>query len=474
MTRWAVATLFAGLLMPSSGLSPAAGASAPEAPRHETGTSLKTRTVSRITAVTMEAGRTISVDVHRHWEYFDWLEYEILDRGDSVVVSIVEEGNPDSRWEIVAIPPLVPGPHDDVLTVRVEAIHADSVVLLQCDQTYGIYCTSIKVFFDAVAKNALGRVEFEPLGESTLLQVNNAIISVVERRSFDRNRADSIVVRYSPGEPVLISGPEREAIIATLPKPPAQCHTLDQIPILEGGLLDPSVTPLTRSSCFVQVASSPPLWTFNFPLKTFDARGRYEKLPGIAVQDGDSFLAYPLTQSTAEDLGIYRREFVPRTRAEGIGRFKIQEWIDAFGLHANRLWFGKGFYDGEGYTGVGSLSYFDIDRRSYKTIRLPEIADWSTSSILVEDRWVWMGLVGYGEGADHSGGLLRYDRSTGETRIYPIEDVITHILGHNSVVYVGAKKGRLYVLEKGSITSRYAVEPTLSAGLEIHSLPIEQ
>ncbi len=471
MTGRAVRALFAGILALMISLSPSVAApAAPETAQRETEDSPLTRKVTRIAAARVEGGRTIAVEVHRHWPYPDWLEYDILDRGDSVVVAIVEESNPDSRWEIVAIPPPVLGPRDDVLVVSVEAIYSDSVVLLQCDQMYGLYCTSIKLFFDAEAKKALGRVELEPLGKSTLLQVDNAIYSVIEQREFVRNRTDDIVVRYFPGEPALVSGSERKAAIAALPKPPTQCQTLEQSPILEGGLLDPTVTPLTRPSCFVQAASAPPLWKFDLSLGYYDARGRYEHLAGIAIQDGDSFLAYPLPQSTHEELGLYRRDFVPWTRAEDIGRYKIREWIDAFALHANRLWFGKGFYDGEGYTGVGSLGYFDIDRRSYKTIRLPEIADWSTSFILVEESSIWIGLVGYGEGADHSGGLLCYDQITGETRIYPIEDVITHILGHNGVIYVGAKRGRLYALKKGSIVSRHSVEPSLEGGFEIRSL----
>ena len=189
------------------------------------------------------------------------------------------------------------------------------------------------------------------------------------------------------------------------------------------------------------------------------------------MQDGDSYLAYPLSQSTPEDLGLHRRRFqATHPLAQDIGRYTIRESIDAFVLHANRLWFGKSFYDGEGLTGVGSFGYFDIDQGNYKLIRLPDIADWSTSAILVEEGSVWIGLAQYTEGGDHGGGLLRYDRRTGETRIYPIENVITHILGHDGVIYVGAKRGRLYLLKKGSIVSRYSVEPALEGGFEIRSL----
>ena len=124
-----------------------------------------------------------------------------------------------------------------------------------------------------------------------------------------------------------------------------------------------------------------------------------------------------------EDLGRYRRDFQERhpAYARDIDSYTVYESIDAFSLHNTRLWFGTSFYDGEGYTGVGTLGYFDIVRRQYEFIRLPEIADWSTTAILVEEGAVWIGLADHPEGASHSGGLLRYDRISGETRIYPIK-----------------------------------------------------
>ena len=455
----------------SISLSPGAAAAAAEAeaPHRETGDSVETVNISRIAAVTLQERRTIAVEVHRHWPYPPWLKslkFVYLESGDSIVVSIVEESNPDSRWEIVAMPPRALNRIGEVREFSVESIHADSVVLLNCEEMYRIHCTSIKGFFDAEAKKALGRVEIKVLGKSTLLEVNNAVYAVTELQEFGGNRSDDIVARYQPEGPVLVSDSERIAVIAALPKPPARCPPLENSPILEGGLLDAAVTPLTRPSCFVYVPSSPPLWIFDFSL------GNDVYLPGIASQDGDSYLAYPLSQSALEDLGLYRRDFEEThpAYAQDIRHYTIRESIDSFALHANRLWFGKSFYDGEGHTGVGSFGYFDIDERSYSLATIPEIADWSTSAIFVDEGLVWIGLTHYTEGADSSGGLLRYDQETGETRIYPIENVITHILGHNDVIYVGAKRGRLYALKKGSIVSRHSVEPSLEGGFEIRSL----
>ena len=269
MTHRAVRFFYSVVMTLSTVLWPGAAAAAPgpEALHRETGDSIETVAVSRIAAVTFEERRTIAVEVHRHWPYPSWLkslEYDFLESGDSIVVSIVEESNPDSRWEIVAMPPLALNTPGVVQAISVEAIHADSVILLNCDEMYRIHCTSMKLFFDAEAKKALGRVEIKSLGKSTLLEVNNAVYAVTERQEYGAKRVDDIVARYQPGGAVLVSDSERKAVIAARPKPPPQCQPLKQSPILERGLLDSSVTPLTRPSCFVYVPFSPPLWIFNF------------------------------------------------------------------------------------------------------------------------------------------------------------------------------------------------------------------
>ncbi len=406
MSRSVVGALYPRVLALLIGWLPAVVATAPEAPRLETEESPDTRTVERIAAVSVEGVRTIAVEIRHSEPRPDWWHHELVREDDSVVVAIVDESNPDSRWELVA---------------------------------------------------------------------DNAVYWITEHRRFSPNRDEAIVAQFSPGEPELVYGIDRKVAIATMQGPAAECRTLRQSPIREDGLLDSSITPLTRPSCFVQAASAPPLWTFDFPLGTVNSRGHYGSLSGIAVQDGDSFATYPLPQSMPEDLGRYRRDFQERhpAYARDIDSYTVHESIDAFSLHKTRLWFGTSFDDGEGYTGVGTLGFFDIVRRQYEFIRLPEIADWSTTAILVEEGAVWMGLADHPEGASHSGGLLRYDRVYGETRIYPIKHVITDILRENGTLYVGAERGRLYVVKDDSIVSSYAVEPSFNGGYEIGSLSIE-
>ena len=123
---------------------------------------------------------------------------------------------------------------------------------------------------------------------------------------------------------------------------------------------------------------------------------------------------------------------------------------------------------------MGSLGFFDIERRGYKLIKLPEISDWSTSAILVGEGVIWAGLAGHPEGASYSGGLLRYEIETEAVQIYPINKVITDILHGNGVLYVAAERGQFYVLEDNSVVSHYSVEPSLKDGFEIRALSNEQ
>ena len=88
----------------------------------------------------------------------------------------------------------------------------------------------------------------------------------------------------------------------------------------------------------------------------------------------------------------------------------IEERVEAWQRLDGRIWWAKGFYDGEGWTGVGGFGYFDEwtgERRSYSP---PELVDWSVGTMLVERDSVWLALVRYGEWGSGGGGVWRFDR----------------------------------------------------------------
>jgi hypothetical protein len=137
----------------------------------------------------------------------------------------------------------------------------------------------------------------------------------------------------------------------------------------------------------------------------------------------------------------------------------LEETIGASQTIDGRIWFGKTFYDGEGYTGVGGLGYFDLSKRQFSFLRIPQVVDWSVSALLVKDQVLWAGLERRPEGAEYSGGLLRHDLRTSMTRIYRVEDVITNLQVSGNALVIGTTNG-VYVLRNDRMT-RYRVTPTV-------------
>ena len=88
----------------------------------------------------------------------------------------------------------------------------------------------------------------------------------------------------------------------------------------------------------------------------------------------------------------------------------VDEKIGPWQVEGERLWFGKTFYDSEGYTGVGGFGYFDAVKKKYRIWSPPEVTASSVSAILVEPETVWLGLVWNGEYGPAPGGLVAFDR----------------------------------------------------------------
>lgn len=167
---------------------------------------------------------------------------------------------------------------------------------------------------------------------------------------------------------------------------------------------------------------------------------------------------HPMPSSTYADFARLRPE-----RVEGgyDSASAIGEAPGPFQVDSSRIWFGKTFYDGEGESGVGGVGHFDTVNSTYTFLNIPEMAPWSVSALLVDDQILWIGLVGHPEGADYSGGLLRHDLKTGNTRRIPIGEVIQRIKAWNGRIYV-ATGGGASVIEGERVVSRFMVEPDLS------------
>ena len=167
---------------------------------------------------------------------------------------------------------------------------------------------------------------------------------------------------------------------------------------------------------------------------------------------------HPMPQSTYADFARARPERVQDgyDSASAIG-----ETPGPLQMDGSRIWFGKTFYDGEGTSGVGGAGYLDTVTAKYTFLKIPELARWSVSSLLLDDHTLWIGLVGHPEGADYSGGLLLNDLVTGNTRKYPIDDVVLRIKRWNGRIYLTTGGGAA-VIEGDRLIARYLSEPDVN------------
>jgi hypothetical protein len=101
-------------------------------------------------------------------------------------------------------------------------------------------------------------------------------------------------------------------------------------------------------------------------------------------------------------------------------------------IEGNQVWFGKTFYSGEGYDGIGGFGYFEMSTRRFELFSLPPAAaPGAATAILVQPDAIWLALALHGEGDSRGRGLLRYDRRLRTTTHFDIGDS----LGHSFVAF---------------------------------------
>lgn len=161
----------------------------------------------------------------------------------------------------------------------------------------------------------------------------------------------------------------------------------------------------------------------------------------------------------------------PRRVADGYTRTdtRLETEIGPIQVDGRRIWFGTTFYDGEGTSGVGGIGSFDVDTRQWQLVHPRAVADWSSSAILVEADAVWLGLVHNTEGRGPAGGLVRWDRKTGDTKRVAIPAAITVIRRFGGLLYLGTADG-LFIVD-GSTTTHVRVIPERGGGLRTTLAP---
>ncbi len=146
----------------------------------------------------------------------------------------------------------------------------------------------------------------------------------------------------------------------------------------------------------------------------------------------------------------------------------IEEKIGPYQKVGTKLWIGKTFSDTEGAAGVGDIGYFDEATQDWVFLHVPEMADWSTSALLVEPDAVYVGRIRNGESTPVSGGLLRYDRATHKTAIVPLPETIDKIVRVGRRLYCGTSGG-FAIMDQG-IARRFEFSPQLDGSYAITPL----
>ena len=210
---------------------------------------------------------------------------------------------------------------------------------------------------------------------------------------------------------------------------------------------DPSPTRFGEADAFTFVRGHTDIHGKEYPSSIVDSQGK----------------KYPLPQSTYDDFAKAR----PGRVEDGYVRkvTTIDEGIGPVQIEGDKLWFGKGFYDGEGRSGVGGFGYFEATDHQFHLFTLPEVADFYVSAIHVEPETVWMGISHSGEWGSSPAGLLRYDRKTHAVRKYDLPDEVYGFIASGNRLLVYTRSG-IAIIE-GDQTTRYFVDRTTDGRLRV-------
>ncbi|MCZ6753426.1 MAG: hypothetical protein O7E51_16565 [Acidobacteria bacterium] len=376
-------------------------------------------------------------------------------RDDLLGLFLAETANPDRIWELAILKS-----NNETSLVGVDRADSRSIVLWRTVSDYGIPGEWLKFFFDTQTKRLLQEVKYSPVAVGKIVRLSRRSVPMARRggrlrQYFVGNSGKKpLVAVWERTGPVLVRGAEEQEVLA---------HVADYVQQLQD--TGPSA-PYVQESAYLTDHRDASI-TF-LPI---DSAGKFFFSFGasqgsrVAERTEEGYKLYPLPQSS---LGEHRRARPERDEQQGrVMDWTIEERIGPYQIVGERFWFAKTFNDGEGYSGVGGVGYFDPEQKKYVIFSPPALAPWSSSAVAVAGDAVWVGLIRDPEGGDYSGGLLRYELATGSTQKYELKEIVLSILpfGPFGDVYVGTTNG-IYVLHNGQF-QRYVMEPDLSGEFRV-------
>lgn len=198
----------------------------------------------------------------------------------------------------------------------------------------------------------------------------------------------------------------------------------------------------------------------------------HPRLPQFRVVPG-GLLEMRLTDTLFIPLDFPDREDYARAHPEhheAWGDPEISVEIGPVTASDTRVWFGLRFYSGEGYDGLGGIGWFDPASRDAEILYLPELADWSVSTIAWDDGKVLVGRVAYVEGADGGGGGVGvYEVSTGQFRVLEVPGVVGAVAGAGQTIFALSDEG-IFLLDVERVL-RFRLIPGRGRTLQVVRAP---
>jgi hypothetical protein len=152
--------------------------------------------------------------------------------------------------------------------------------------------------------------------------------------------------------------------------------------------------------------------------------------------------AAPVPQMPVSTIAEFEEARTARNRHIPLeGPREVDEKVGPYQRVGKKIWVGKKFFDFGELVGIGDIGYFDETTQSWEFLHIPEMADWSTSALLVEPDTIWAGMVRNGQGIQEPGGLLRYNLTTHEAVRFDVPDVIGRIIHSGTRIYCGTSRG---------------------------------
>ena len=144
----------------------------------------------------------------------------------------------------------------------------------------------------------------------------------------------------------------------------------------------------------------------------------------------------------------------------------VSDWTEYDGF----IWFGIGFYSGEGVDGVGGIGRYDPRTRKMVIRRPKAILDSSINHIRHDGEWLWLGTIGHYEclGDPPTHGLLRYKWATNQIESFEGKDdgpcgfVVHDTLLEQRVLWVATDLGLSRFDRRSKTWDHFAPNPTAS------------